>query len=50
MQDNWRNGEIVADWKDAEVVPVPKRGDLQSCDNWPWHGISLLDIVGILFA
>ena len=48
MQDNGRNGEVVAAWKDAEVVPVPKRGDLQSSDNW--HGISLLDVVAILFA
>jgi len=29
----WSDGEVVADWKDAEVVPVPKKGDLQSCDN-----------------
>ena len=48
MQDIWRDGEVVADWKDAEIVPVPKNGDLQSCDNW--RGISLLDVVGKLFA
>ena len=48
MQDIWRNGEVVADWKDAEIVPVRKKGDLQSCDNW--CGISLLDVVGKLFA
>ena len=48
MQDIWRDGEVVADWKDAEIVPVPKKGDLQSCDNW--RGISLLDVVGKLFA
>ena len=28
MQDIWRDGEVVADWKDAEVVLVPKKGDL----------------------
>ena len=48
MQDIWRDGEVVADWKDPKVVPVPKKGDLHSCDNW--HGISLLDTVGKLFA
>ena len=26
------------------IVPVPKKGNLQSCDNW--RGISLLDVVG----
>ena len=26
------------------IVPVPKEGNLQSCDNW--QGISLLDVVG----
>ena len=31
MQVMWR--EVVADWKDAEVVPIPKKGDLQRCDN-----------------
>ena len=38
----------MADWKDAEVVPVSKKGDLQSCDNL--HDISLLEVVGKLFA
>jgi len=43
MQDIWRDSEVVADWKDAEVVPVLKKGDLQNYDNW-WD-ISLLDVV-----
>jgi len=29
-------------------VPVPKKGDLSSFDNW--RGISLLDVVGKVFA
>ena len=45
---HWRDGEVVADWKDSEVVSVPKKGDSQNCDNW--RGISLLDVVGKLFA
>ena len=48
MQDVWRDGDVVADWKNAVVVPVSKKGDLQCCDNW--RGISLLDVAGKLFA
>ena len=36
------------DWRNALIVPVPKKDDLQYCDNW--RGISLLDVVGKLFA
>jgi len=38
----------VKDWRDALIVPVPKKGDLQFCDNW--QGISLLGVVGKIFA
>ncbi len=38
----------MADWKNAEIVPIPKKGDLMQCDNW--RGISLLDVAGKLFA
>ena len=48
MQDIWRDGEVLVDWKDAEVFPVPKMGDLQNCDNW--RGISLLDVIGKVFG
>ena len=48
MQVMWRKGEVVADWKNDVVVPIPKKGDLQRCDNW--RGISLLDVVGKVFA
>ena len=34
---------IVADWKNAEIVSLPKKGDLQRCDNR--RGISLLDVL-----
>ena len=39
---------VVEDWKNAEIVPIPKKGDLKVCDNW--RGISLLDVVGKVFA
>lgn len=48
MHDIWIEGKVVADWKDALIVPIPKKGDLQQCDNW--RGISLLDVAGKVFA
>ena len=44
----WREEKVPDEWRDAVLVPVPKKGDLTVCDNW--RGISLLDIVGKLFA
>ena len=48
MKEVWKVGYVVQDWKDAEIVPIPKKGDLRNCDNW--RGISLLDVVGKLFG
>ena len=48
IQDMWNQGRVVSDWKDALIVPIPKKGDLQQCDNW--RGISLLDVAGKVFA
>ena len=44
----WRAGCVFDEWRDALVVPVPKRGDLNVCDNW--RGISLLDVAGKLLG
>ena len=44
----WGEGCVFDEWRDALVVPVPKRGDLNVCDNW--RGISLLDVVGKLLG
>ena len=41
-------GCVFGEWRDALVVPVPKRGDLNACDNW--RGISLLDVAGKLLG
>ena len=41
-------GCVVQDWKDAEIVPIPKKEDLKDCDNW--RGISWLDAIGKLFG
>ena len=47
MTGTWEEDEVVDDWRDAIIVPIPKKGDLTLCDNW--RGISLLDVVGKVF-
>ena len=42
----WDNRSIPQDWKD--ILLNGKEGDLSLCDNW--HGISLLKVVGKVFA
>ena len=44
----WRDQKVPNDWRDAIIVPIPKKGDLTSCDNW--RGIALLDVVGKVLA
>ena len=44
----WREGVVPQEWKDALIVPIPKKGDPSLCNNW--RGISLLDVGGKLFA
>ena len=44
----WREKQVLAEWCDALLVPVLKKGVLSVCDNW--RGISLLDVMGKLFA
>ena len=48
IEQVWHEGAVPQDWVDAEIVPIPKKGDLSHCDNW--HGIALLDVVGKLFG
>lgn len=40
----WDIGDVPQEWKDAQLVTIPKKGDLSLCDNW--RGIALLDVVG----
>ena len=42
----WTSGTVPAEWRNAVLVPIPKKGDLSRFDNW--RGISLLDVVGKL--
>ena len=46
MKDVWNEGRVVDACRDALIVPVPKKSNLQFCDNW--CGISLLDFVGVI--
>ena len=48
FQTVWKEKRVPLEWKDALLVPVTKKGDLSSCDNW--RDISLLDMMGKLFA
>ena len=48
LREVWISGVVPPEWRDAEIIPIPKKGDLQSCDDW--RGISLFDVVGKLFA
>ena len=40
----WEEERVPQDWVNAILIPIPKKGDLSSCDNW--RGIALLDFVG----
>ena len=44
----WKESKVPKYWADAVPVPIPKKGDLKSCDNW--RGIALLDVVGKVVA
>ena len=44
----WQDEVVPKDWVDALIIPIPKKGNLESCDNW--RGIALLEVVGKLLA
>ncbi|KAL5479252.1 hypothetical protein EMCRGX_G022749 [Ephydatia muelleri] len=44
----WSSEMIPKEWVDSIIVPLPKKGNLQLCDNW--RGISLLSVAGKVFA
>ena len=48
VQKVWSEAAVVDDWKNAAILPIPKKGNLKVCDNW--RGISLLDVVGKVFG
>ena len=44
----WLERRVPQEWVDVVLVPIPKKDNLHSCDNW--RGIALLDVVGKLVA
>ena len=44
----FQSGEVPKYWKDAIIIPVPKKGDANLCDNY--RGITLLSVVGNLLT
>ena len=44
----WESKAVPQDWRDALLVPVPKKSDLSLCNKW--REISLLYVVGKVFA
>ena len=48
LQTAWSTSRVAQGWRDALLVPIPKKGDLSRCDNW--RGIALLDVVGKLLG
>ena len=48
VHDVWKEKSVPSDWRDAILIPIPKKGDLSHCHNW--RGISLLDVIGKIVA
>ena len=44
----WNSMSVPQDWKDALLIPVPKKGTLWLCDNC--RGLSLLEVGDKVFA
>ena len=48
FSDIWTNDVIPNDWNKGLIVKLPKKGDLQHCDNW--RGIILLSVPSKIFS
>ena len=44
----WNSGTVPEDWKNGEIVCIPKKGNLSDCDNW--RGVTLLSIPGKVYC
>ena len=44
----WEERRVPKEWVDAILIPIPKKCNLRSCDNW--CGISLLEVMGKVIA
>jgi hypothetical protein len=48
FQIAWTSETLPQDWREAILIPFPKKGDKTLCTNY--RGISLIDIAGKIFA
>ena len=48
IDDIWKHEYMPQDWKDANIVPIFKKGSRKECGNY--RGISLLSIAGKIMA
>ena len=48
FSDIWTANEIPRDWNMGLIVKIPKKGDLQNCDNW--RRITLLSMPNKIFC
>ena len=48
MKSVWEERAVPKEWVDAVIVPILKKGNLHSCDNW--CEIALLEVVGKVVA
>ena len=44
----WENENIPPDWSKGLIVKIPKKRDLQNCDNW--RGVTLLSVPSKVFC
>ena len=44
----WEERRVPKEWVNAILIPIPKKANLRSCDNW--RGISLLEVTGKVVA
>jgi len=48
MASAWEERKVPKEWVNAVLIPMSKKGNLTSCDNW--HGVALLEVVGKVVA
>ena len=44
----WEKKCVPQEWVDAILIPIPKKDNLHSCDNW--QSIALLEVMGKVVA
>ena len=48
LQKIWDSEEAPSEWKTGTIVKMPKKGDLENCNNW--RGITLLSLTSKIFS